>query len=126
MPTKTIRFQPELRSAQHGRTFEIRVRSDVNGYEADVLELLYGGGTAPIDLPSGPRLEIPPSSFFRMREYYRGMLASDLMSEIRHGTVTRLHDSASQSTYYIRANLSGWPRGYPDAVGDDMAAWLSE
>lgn len=125
MSTKTIRFQPALPSVQYGRTFEIRVRSDVSGYEADVVELLFGGGTAPIDLPAGPRLEIPPSSFYSMREHYRATLAADLMCEIRHGTVTSLPASARPSTYYIRANLRGWPQGYPDALVDDMAAWIS-
>lgn len=126
MSTKTIRFQPEMRSAKHGRTFDIRVRSVANGYDAQVVEILPGGGTAQIALPYGLRLEIPPSSFFAMREHYRGMFASDLMSEIRHGTVERLPDSESPATYFVRANLIGWPQGYPGAVGDDMDAWFAD
>ena len=127
MATKIIRFQPVAPSTQHGRTFEIAITSDPSGYQAQVTELLYGGGSAEIVLPNGPRTEIHPSSFFKMREHYRGMLHSDVLAEITRGVVVRA-SGADQGKYlcYARANMMGWPDGHPEATSDDMAYWISD
>ena len=126
MPKKTIQFIPVRPSTAHGRTFEINIFSDSNGYSAEVAELLDGGVRVPINLPYGPRVDLSPQSFFKMREHHRGCFVSDLKSEIRCGTVVRLSGSTIPPIYFIRANLTGWPQGYPGALEDDMEAWISE
>lgn len=126
MPTKTISFQPAPGSPTHGRTFEIRVKSDLSGYVAEVAELRADGATVAIDLPHGPRLEISPSTFYRMREHHRGYFLAELESALRDGPVVRLDGATSAPTFHVRANLLGWPDGYPEAVDDDMAAWIDD
>lgn len=126
MPKKTIQFSPVRPSTAHGRTFEINIFSNSNGYSAEVAELLDGGVRVPINLPYGPRVDLSPQSFFKMREHHRGCFVSDLKSEIRCGTVVRLSGSTNPPIYFIRANLTGWPQGYPGALEDDMEAWISE
>lgn len=112
---------------QHGRTFEIAITSEPSGYQAQVSEQLYGGGSAAIVLPNGPRTEIHPSSFFKMREHYRGMLHAEVLAEITRGTVLRVSGTEqAKLPCYVRANMEGWQGGYPEATSDDMDVWIND
>ena len=127
MPIKTIRFQPASGISDHVRTFVIEISSDLVGYQSTITELLYGGRIDSIELPNGPRHEISPESFYKMRKHYRGVFEADLKNELRQGTVVRRRDqNTTCPTQYLRANLRGWPDGFTGAIDDDMDDWIKD
>ncbi len=126
-PTKIVRFQPGAGSAAKDRTFEIHIMSEANGYTAQVVELLNGGSRVNVCLPGVTRCELPPGSFFSMREHYRGEFVSDIRAELRYGTIVRCDgDTNSTTVCYLGANMRGWPDGYPTATADNMATWIND
>lgn len=126
-PTKIVRFQPGVGVVANVRTFEIHITSEANGYCAKVVELIYGGSRVNVSLPGMVRCELPPESFFRMREHYRGEFLADIRTELRCGTIVRCNVLENSTTgLYLGANMSGWPEGYPSATDDSMASWIND
>jgi hypothetical protein len=112
------------------RSFDTRITSTREGYSARVIEQPLGGGTRPVALhrPFAPRDEIGASYFYAMRLHCRGVFVADVEEATRTGRFDLLDDNASEtelvsSDCYRRANLIGWPDGYPEATDDDLSDW---
>lgn len=109
------------------RRFSVRMVSDMHGYSARLMEVLSEEEVVPATMNLPPQLEISPASFYRDRRHYRAELVRLVNAELREERVTR---GAADSTgpiqdAFIRANMTGWPEGFPDAVADDLEDWIS-
>lgn len=109
------------------RTFEVTLRSSESGYAACVEEHLHDGKTVPLILVNRMALEIPPSDFFANRVRYRSELLSRIQEELKDGILERLNLDApadlAKHDCYCRANLRGWPDGYPEVTEDDLSSF---
>jgi hypothetical protein len=128
MTSKTITYSPDDLSPNRGRRFEIRLSSAADGYFANVDEVLADGQRRRMSVPYARNLELHPSSFFRMRRHYRGFFIADVQAALRSVVVTASPSETGQadSTLFLKANMVGWPNGYPEAESDDMSDWLDE
>lgn len=122
MTIKTLRFQ---QATLPKRTFLIAISATLSGYSARVTELLQSGERVAIAVRNGPRNQVPPAAFYRMRQHYRGELIADVRAQLEYGQADRLDPSEDVSRFdcYTSANLIGWPEGFPEAVDDDMSDW---
>ncbi|MDT8840098.1 hypothetical protein ParKJ_21985 [Paraburkholderia fungorum] len=120
MHTNTISYQAA------GRSFEVRLSSTTEGYTARVFEKLGTRGIVQVALRSRLTWLIAPSTFYRLRRHYRGELLGLIQGDLKNQAVDRVVGEPERGDFdcYIRANLRGWPEGYPDAVDDDMKDWL--
>lgn len=123
---KKFKFQPLERDPR--RTFEIEISSDISGYTARVYEFVHGGEIFPVRLNCPIRYEVPPSTFYRNRQHYLGHLIGEIKGELRYGLLFRLDQNdpsfePEMINCYIRANLRGWPKGYPEATDDDLVGF---
>ena len=122
MRTKTFRFK---QAAAPQRSFLIAISSTLPGYSARVEELLPSGERVPVTVRNGPRYELPPAYFYRMRQHIRGELTAYIISLLGYGQVDHLDatEDPSQFDCFMRADLAGWSEGFPEAVDDDMTNW---
>ena len=106
------------------RRFLVRITSDIAGYAVRLLEETDGPEVErmkAVDLIAPPRLEIEPSQFYRDRRGHLVELIRLVNTELYGWRVSeRPEGSSIDSDAYIRANLHGWPEGYPNAVDDDL------
>lgn len=123
MHTKIFRFQTLDKTPV--RTYELILSSDISGYSVRIFELSYGGKKEQVHVPN-IRYEIAPATFYRARLHYRGYLLGMVMAELRNGIVHRPNPNVpavapeAKLDSHIRANLDGWPSGYPEACDDDL------
>lgn len=107
------------------RRFIVRIMSDVGGYYGRVWELVSDSlseRTAPVILNLPPRLEIGPGEFYRHRERYRAEFIQLVNAEVTAGRLHAHTVGSDHKTFdaFVKANLRGWPNGYPDATDDDF------
>jgi hypothetical protein len=109
-----------------GRRFTVRIRSDRHGYSGRLLEHLADGEVVPASFNYPPQWEIDPTSFYKDRRRLRAELVRLINEELNEQRVTRLdaEDVPLAQDPFIRANLKGWPKGYPGIVEDDLGDWI--
>ena len=111
------------------RRFLVHISSDLAGYSARISETFASDDQAPngqpLVLKSPPRLEIDPGTFYRDRHHYRGELIKLVNAELAALQVHRISqdDDHQDTDAFIRANLKGWPEGYPEVTSDDLSDW---
>ncbi|WP_321820867.1 MULTISPECIES: hypothetical protein [unclassified Burkholderia] len=124
MPSKRVY---EVQAGE--RLFYVRISSEPNGYSARISEVFHGVAPnercVPAALYVPPRLEVDPGALYRDRQHYRVELIKLVNAELAAWRVKKV--SAAEvhlnTDAYIRANLAGWPDGYPNSADDDMSDW---
>jgi hypothetical protein len=117
-------YQPKERP---GRTFEVRLTSDVTGYAVRVWEHIDIGVKQSVDFRL-MRLSIDPGTFYKERSHHRRILVGDVLEVLKSGHVVRLTSDSSEheiskSDAFLRANLIGWEKGYPEVTEDNLDDW---
>jgi hypothetical protein len=107
------------------RVFQVLITALLDGYSARILERVSDQLSVPAGLDVPPRQEVDPTTFFSFRLYYRSELIELVNTELLSWRVKRLDEAEAREDHdaYIRANLKGWPDGYPYAVNDDLSDW---
>jgi hypothetical protein len=107
------------------RVFQILITSLLDGYSARIFERLSEQLSVPAALDVPPRHEVDPSLFYQFRLHYRNELIARVNTELLCWRVERLSEGEARedSDAYMRADVKGWPDGYPYAVGDDLSDW---
>ncbi|MBZ5788737.1 hypothetical protein K8353_01310 [Burkholderia contaminans] len=110
----------------NGRRFSVYLRSDRHGYSGSLVEYLPDGFVVPAGLSLPPQCEINPTSFYKERRRWRAALVKRINEELDVQRVIRLDAAGSLAAQdpFIRANLEGWPKGYPEVVEDDLTDWI--
>ncbi|GAB7536957.1 hypothetical protein [Burkholderia sp. 3C] len=111
---------------KNGRRFTVRIQSDRHGYSGRLLESLSDEDVVPASLNFPPQLEIDPTSFYKDRRGLRAELVRLINEELDAQRVSRLDAEGARNAQdpFIRANLEGWPNGYPGVVEDDLGDWI--
>ena len=111
--------------APQARTFLVYLTSTLDGYHAHVMERVSPELTVAGSLHYLPRDEIGADTFYRYRWRYCKELFALIKSELLGGRVKRREpgEAPPDGDAYLRANLRGWPKGYPKAVADDISGW---
>jgi len=111
----------------NGRRFTVRIRSDRHGYSGRLLERPSDGYVVPASFNFPPQWEIDPTSFYKDRRRLRAELVRLINEELDAQRVTRVDAAGSLHAEdpFIRANLKGWPNGYPGVVVEDnLDDWI--
>ena len=94
MTSRTIFYSPDESSPNRGRQFEIHLSSTLDGYSADVDEIMADGRRW-------------------MRRHHRGFFIADVQAALRLVVVVAgtSEPASAEAALYLKANMVGWPEG---------------